>query len=406
MGVLIKNKKILIVTECFYPEEFKINDVALLWKDKGYDVDVLTMVPTYPESQVFDGYRNKLYQKEDWKGVRIYRVLSITGYSKSLFKKLLKYFVFMVNGSIAALFIGKKYDYVLGFNTGPLTAMLPAVLIRKLYKKPLTLWVQDIWPDSVYAYGFKKTRVLSFVLYKFVKFIHYNIDNIAISGRGFQSRLQPYTKDILTFNYLPNWADDLDMSLEPAKFGDDKVQFTFAGNIGRVQNLESIIKAFNGLDDEYAKRAQFNIIGSGSALEELKSLNTQSNIVFHGRKSRSKMSKYYKASDFLIVSLVDEPIFSVTVPAKTQTYISAKKPILAIIKGDTASIVRENNLGFTADPSNIDSIKNIFALAIDADENTLEKFAKNCDKLNKEVFNKDIIIDHLLRLTTTGKIDY
>jgi glycosyltransferase involved in cell wall biosynthesis len=403
LGVLIKNKKILIVTECFYPEEFKVNDVALSWKDKGYDVDVLTMVPTYPESHIFDGYKNKFYQKEDWRGINIYRVLSTTGYKESLFKKLLKYFVFMVNGSVVALFIGKKYDFIFGFNVGPLTAMLPAILIRKLYKKPLTLWVQDIWPDSVYAYGFKKTKVLSFVLDKFVKFIYYNIDNIAISGRGFKSILQSYTKDSLTFNYLPNWADNLDMSLDSANFGDDKVQFTFAGNVGTVQNLENIIKAFNSLSDEYAKRAQFNIIGTGSALEGLKSLNIQSNVVFHGRKPRNKMSKYYKASDFLIVSLVDEPIFSVTVPAKMQTYIYAKRPILAIIKGDTASIVRDNNLGYTADPNDIDNIKNIFVQAIDTDGNKIEEFTKNCNKLNKDVFNRDSIINHLLRLTTTGK---
>ena len=153
-------KKILIVTECFYPEEFKINDVALDWKNKGYDVDVLTMVPTYPASKVFDGYENKFYQKEKWQGINIYRVKAVTGYKTSLFKKLLKYFAFMISGSIVGLFIGKKYDYIFGFNMSALTGMMPAVVIKKLYKKPLTFWAQDIWPDSVYAYGFKFNKNL------------------------------------------------------------------------------------------------------------------------------------------------------------------------------------------------------------------------------------------------------
>jgi glycosyltransferase involved in cell wall biosynthesis len=358
------------------------------------------MVPTYPESKAFDGYKNKLYQKEIWQGVNIYRLKTVMGYKAILFKKILKYFVFMVGGSIVALFIGKRYDYVFGFNVGPLTAMLPAVIIRKFYKKPLTLWIQDIWPGSVYAYGFKKNKLLSFFLEKFVKFMYFNIDHVAISGKGFESMLRPYVKDGVIFNHSPNWADNLDMSLEPAELGDDKVQFTFAGNVGKMQNLENIIKAFNGLSDEHIKKVQFNIVGDGSKLVELKKLDTKVNVVFHGRKRRDEMVRYYMASDFLIVSLIDKPIFNVTVPAKIQTYIATKKPILAIINGDTADIVKGDNLGFTANPSNIDAIKDVFIQAIEADEVILKQFSENCDKLSKETYNKNTIIDGLLKLTT------
>ena len=126
------SKKILIVTECFYPEEFKINDVALSWKDKGYDVDVLTLTPTYPLGRPYPGYKNKIYLKDEWQGVNVYRVHATVGYKDSAFKKILKYLNFMVLGSIVSLFIGKKYDYVFGFNMSSLTGMLPAVLIRKL----------------------------------------------------------------------------------------------------------------------------------------------------------------------------------------------------------------------------------------------------------------------------------
>ena len=398
-------KKILIVTEYFYPEEFKINDIALSWKNKGYDVDVLTSIPTYPESKVFSGYKNKLYQKKIWQGINIYRLKTVTGYKEGLFKKILKYFIFMLIGSIVALCIGKKYDYVFGFNVGSLTAMLPAVIIRKFYKKPLTIWVQDIWPDSVYAYGFKKNKLLSFFLEKFVKFIYFNIDHLAISGKGFESLLRPYVNDGVFFKHSPNWADNLDMSKEPAELGDDKVQFTFAGNVGKMQNLENIIKAFNGLSDEHIKKVQFNIIGDGSELAKLKKLDTKVNIVFHGRKYRDEMARYYIASDFLIMSLIDEPIFNVTVPAKIQTYIATKKPILAILNGDTADIVKDNNLGFTADPSNIDAIKDVFIQSIEASEGKLKQFSENCDQLTKEVYSKNIIIDGLLKLTTKQQVE-
>ncbi|MGD9624405.1 MAG: glycosyltransferase family 4 protein [Arcobacter sp.] len=395
------SKKILIVTECFYPEEFKINDVALEWKKKGYEVGVLTMVPSYPVSQVFDGYENKWYQKDSWNGITIYRVKAVTGYKTSLFKKLLKYFAFMFTGSIVSLFIGKKYDYIFGFNMSALTGMMPAVIIKKLYNKPLTFWAQDIWPDSVYAYGFKKTKLLSYCLNKFVGFMHRSVDNIAISGKGFENKLKPYCNSNQLFHYLPNWADNLDMSMEPFKFSDDeKINFTFAGNIGKVQNLENIIKAYSALENEYLQKSQLNIIGDGSALEDLKILGSENkSIIFHGKKPRKDMAMYYKGSDFLIVSLIDKPIFSVTVPSKTQTYIAAKKPILAIINGDTSNIIKENNLGFTAHPNDMNEITNIFVQAINSTDEKRSEFIKNSEILTSTVFNQDKIIDKLLELT-------
>ena len=393
----MRKPSILIVTEVFFPEEFNINDVALSWKSKGYDVDVLTLAPTYPLGKVFSGYKNSFFRKDEYQGINIFRLRAVTGYRDSAIKKILKYINFMVFGSITAIFIGRRYDYVFGFNLGSLTDMLPAVVIRKLYKKPVMLWVQDVWPDSVYAYGFKKTRLISALLDAFVKFMHHNITAIAISSKGFESKLEPYIKKDLKFTYAPNWADDLDMDMNPIALSvTQKVHFTFAGNIGKVQNLENIISAFRLLSDEYQKKTQLNIIGDGSNLANLKKLsNNNPNIIFHGKQMRENMAKFYKASDFLIVSLIDEPIFSVTVPAKTQTYIAAKKPILAIINGDVADIVNDNNLGISVDPSNVGLIKEAFEKCIDAPENEKSEFTINNTKLLETTFNKDNIINRM-----------
>jgi glycosyltransferase involved in cell wall biosynthesis len=390
-------EKILIVTECFYPEEFKINDVALSWKDKGYDVDVLTLIPTYPLGKVFPGYKNSFFRKSGYQGVNIYRIRAVTGYRDSAFKKILKYINFMVFGSIAAIFLGRRYDYIFGFNLGSLTDMLPAVVIHKMYRKPTMFWVQDVWPDSVYAYGIKKTKILSNLLDAFVKFMYHNITDIAITSKGFESKLESYTKKGLKFNYAPNWADDLDMDMDPIVLSKtQKIHFTFAGNIGKVQNLENIINAFYLLPDKYKKESQLNIIGDGTNLISLKKLSSNNpNVIFHDKQTRKDMAKFYKASDFLIISLIDEPIFSVTVPAKTQTYIAAKKPILAIINGDVADIVNDNNLGICADPSNIALIKVAFEKCIDMSENEKSKFIINNDKLLKMTFDKDVVIANM-----------
>ena len=390
-------KRILIVTECFYPEEFKINDLALSWKNKGYCVDVLTLAPTYPLGVVFPGYKNSFFQKEEFQGINIFRLRAVTGYRDSSVKKILKYLNFMFFGAITSVIIGKKYDYVFGFNLGSLTDMLPVVLIGKLYKKRTMFWVQDVWPDSIYAYGFKKTRILSILLKSFVKLMHQNISVIAISSKGFEKKLEPYVKKGMKFNYAPNWADDLDLNsgfVTPRKT--KRVNFTFAGNIGKVQNLEKIIDAFCLLSDGYQEKSQLNIIGDGSNLINLKKLsNNNPNIIFHGKQDRDDMTEFYRFSDFLIVSLIDKPIFSATVPAKLQTYIAAKKPILAIIKGDSADIVNDNNLGISADPANVTLIKELFQKCIDMSEKEKSGFIINNDKLLETTFNKNRVMDKL-----------
>jgi glycosyltransferase involved in cell wall biosynthesis len=400
---LIKNKKILIITECFHPEEFRINDLSQSWSEKGFDIDVLTLVPTYPIGKVFSGYKNSLFQKDKYKKINIYRVYAITGYRDSTLKKYLKYINFMILGSVIGILIGRKYDFIFGYNISALTSMLPVVLIKKLYKKKTTLWAQDIWPDSLYAYSFKKTKIFSTFLDIFVKFIYRNTDTIVISSMGFKSKLKPYVHKDQIFHYLPNWADKLDNNSKLKNLGKFKetTHFTFAGNIGKLQNLENIINAYNLLPADYQFRSQLNIIGDGSNLDKLKLIaKNNSNIVFHGRKQSSEMAGYYKSSDFLIISLIDKPIFSAPVPSKTQTYIAAKKPILAIINGDTAEIVKNNNLGLHVNPSSIDDIADTFCKCIDMDKTERKKFIIKNDLLLDTEFNKKKIIESLLNIVT------
>lgn len=396
-------KRILIVTEYFYPEEFKVNEVALAWYKKGYEVDVLTQNPTYPYGKVFENYTNSWYSIDNYQGVKVYRVKAVTGYKDSLFKKLLKYFTFMSLGSFISLKIGKKYDYVFGFDVGPLTGMVPAVVLQKFYGIKVTLWVQDVWPDSVYAYGFKKRKFLTLTLNAFVRFVYKHTSYFAISGKGFKEKLEPYLVNKQKIQYLPNWGDNLNMDLSPFEFSKEKkIHFTFAGNIGKVQNLDIIIKAFGNLSDEYNNKAQLNLIGDGSHLEALKNLVKSKNIknvVFWGRKPREEIFSYLDGSDFLLVSLVDKPIFSLTVPAKIQTYIAASKPIMAVINGDAADIIEENNLGFVTHPNDKYLITQTFMKCIDCDEKKILDFTKNCEKLTSTVFNKNKVIDSLLNLT-------
>jgi glycosyltransferase involved in cell wall biosynthesis len=239
--------------------------------------------------------------------------------------------------------------------------------------------------------------VLSAFLNAFVKFIYHNITAIAISSKGFESKLEPYIKKGLKFVYAPNWASYSDINTPASVLNKAKKEhFTFAGNIGKVQNLENIVNAFQLLSKDYQKKAQLNIIGDGSNLEDIKLLSRNcSNIVFFGKKPREEVASFYESSNFLIVSLVDQPIFSSTVPSKLQTYIAAKRPILAIINGETADIVNDNNLGISVGPSNVCLIKDTFEKCIDMSKKEKDEFVINNDKLLKTTFNKDSIINNL-----------
>jgi glycosyltransferase involved in cell wall biosynthesis len=256
----------------------------------------------------------------------------------------------------------------------------------------------------VYAYGFKKTKLLESSLNIFVKFVYRHTSHFAISGQGFKNRILPYIDNNQDIEYLPNWADEFNKDLEAFTFSEEpRVHFTFAGNVGKVQNLDNIIEAFGLLSDTDLQKAQLNIIGDGSHLQDLKKQvkkNDLKNIIFWGRQPREEMYKYFRGSDFLIVSLVNKPIFSLTVPAKTQTYIAAGKPILAVISGDAADIIKDNNLGYYAQPDNIDDIKNTFIKCIHTSKEEINSFTQNCEHLTNTTFNKEKIIDSLLQLLT------
>lgn len=394
-------KKILIVTEYFYPEEFKINDLAFRWAEQGYEVHVLTQNPTYPFGEVFSDYKNSWFATEIHQGIKVYRVKAITGYKTNLFNKLLKYFTFMILGSVVALKIGKKYDYVFGFDVGALTGMLPAIMIQKVYKKPVMLWVQDIWPDSVYSYGFKKTKIKELLLNTFVRFVYRNVTKFAISSKSFEQKIQPFLKKTTPILFAPNWADPIDTTLLPFQFSlDKKTHFTFAGNIGQMQNLDNIIEAYLALSLDELQHSQLNIVGDGSYLEELKNKVPENKIPyihFYGRQPREIIFQYLSGSDFLIVSLKNDPIFSLTIPGKVQTYIAAKKPILGIIEGETAHLIEEYELGMTANPNDLIEIKLLFSQAIIMNETNRDNFTKNSSVLTNTLFAKDVIIDSLLK---------
>ena len=393
-----KNNSVLIITERFYPEEFGINDLAQAWQAKGYEVAVLTQLPSYPFDKVYEGYENKLFQTEKWQGIKIYRVFSLMGYKKGMILKILNYLCFAFFSSFVSLFIGKRYDRLFVYHTGPLTQAIPAVLIKKNFGNKFYIWTLDIWPDTVYAYGFKKRALSKKLLDSFVKIVYKNCETVFVSCKGFKQKIQKYVPDARII-FSPQWApDDLNFDrVTPHDSLKRGFNFTFAGNIGKVQNLENVIRGF-ALAAQSNGQINLNIIGDGSNLENLKNIVKEENIgnvFFWGRKPLKEMPRWFEGSDVLIISLIDQPIFSLTVPAKFQAYLASGKPIFCVMKGEVADLTINNKIGFVAQPDNIDDIKAGFEKFLSAPKQELQAFGSNMKSLLGNEFDRNKIIGQM-----------
>jgi glycosyltransferase involved in cell wall biosynthesis len=394
-------KRILIIGEVFYPEDFIINDLVQEWDAYGYEIEVLTRTPSYPFGKPYGGYKNKIYQKTKFGNVIVHRIPIINGYHKNNCLKILNYINFVFWTTSIAILIGWKFDKIFVYQTGPLTIAIPAIIIHKIYRKKVILWIQDLWPDTVYAYGFKKRTVLKTALNAFVKFVYSNCEEILVSCEGFKNRINYYVpgKSIIT---APNWPL-IDSSISKAidiKLSNDKFNFTFAGNIGKVQNLENILLGYN-LFNKKGFKSQLNIVGDGSFLTGLKKIaedNSINNIVFWGRKALSDMPGYFKASDVLILSLVDNPIYELTIPSKFAAYITTGKPIMGVIGGVTKDLIERNNIGFTAVPSDIELISACFEAFMTQSQTNLYEMKTNALNLLNNEFSKNLIVNRITKI--------
>jgi len=365
----------------------------------------LTQVPSYPFAKVFQGYSNQFFQSTQWNDIKIWRFFTIPGYRDSLFLKLLNYFSFAVVSTIVALFIGRKYDRIFVYDTGPLTVALPAFLLKNLYKKHVTIWVQDIWPDMVYAYGFRKRKCLSFFLDNLVSFIYKGCDLVFISCEGFRCRVAAYAPK-KPIHFFPNWPviNQGDLAASKEIKLSEKFNFTFAGNIGKHQDLTPIIKGF-GLARKVNPDIQLNMVGDGSEVKCLKKLVEKKKIegvIFYGRQKQSDMPGYFVASDAMLISLREKPIFKLTVPAKFQAYLAFEKPIFCIMSGEVKNMVEKYQIGLCSDHENIEDIRDGFLKFYSMKDN-LESFASNSRVLLNDVYDKKKIMGNMTELVLKGE---
>lgn len=353
--------RILVIVERFYPEDFLVNDLVAAWKAAGDEVEVLTQVPSYPLDKIYDGYKNKRYQvTREFHDIPVHRVSTIFGYNKSVARKMLNYIHFGWRTFWWAVWHGKKYDRVFVYHTAALLMASSVFAFKGLWRKPISIWTQDLWPDAVWGFGFKKTRLREFLLNGFVRSIYKRCDRIMVSCRGFTGRIKELCKRDAEF--VPQWDTmpeaDLEVARKRVRKPGEPIVFMFAGNLGKPQNLPNVLEGFAkaGLTD-----AELHFVGGGVMLEPLKETVEKggiANVVFHGRQPRSDMPKWYAKADVLIISLTEA--YELTLPGKFQSYIRTGKPLLGALLGDAKEMIDEEELGRTAAPGDVDAIAAAF----------------------------------------------
>jgi len=340
--------RVLIVSQYFHPENFRINEVVRTLIEKGIKVEVLTGKPNYPEGVFFPGYRAWGCQTEELFRAKVYRVPMVARGSRSAIWLALNYLSFVLSGLLFApwLLRRQKYDAVLVYGVSPALQALPALFIGWLKNARVAVWVQDLWPESLQATGYVHNRWALAGVRQVVRFIYRHTDLLLVQSKGFEapvSALVPGKRVV----YFPNsveaiFSDPPDVPLPEMSALDEGFAVMFAGNVGAGQAVEVIVEAAELLKD--VPQIRFVVFGQGSRwdwMREQVKARGLSNLHLPGRFPVNTMPGLMQKAGALLVTLADEPIFAMTVPNKVQAYMASGRPILACLNGEGARLVAE-----------------------------------------------------------------
>ena len=347
-----KQRRVLLVTQYFYPENFVINDLAFELAKKGYKVDALVSVPNYPEGEYFKGYGLFRKRFETIKGVRVYRAFQIPrGKKGGNIRLSLTYISYMVSATLWSLFLSlfKTYDSIIVFQMSPITQAVPAIVLGCLRKIPVYTWVLDIWPDS--ATSTLSGKLKTFVnnpLSRITEFVYKHSHKILISSKGMADLVSRKHDFSAKIQYMPNWAKDFSVkeksSLPSLPEG---FKIMMAGNLGEGIGVEDVIACVEALSD--LKDLHFIFLGGGSKQQYLKEyFQHNENVHVLGRYPAEAMPSFFSQADAMFLSLqkTEYEFLEVTVPARLQAYMSASKPVFAMIGSGATEIIKEADCGF------------------------------------------------------------
>lgn len=356
----ITSLRILVVTQCFYPDIYAVNDIVEEMVKRGHKVTVLTGLPDYTTSKIPPEYRHGKRRHEHYKGADVYRVQTIARHHGPIWRSL-NYLSFVVTGSLRAWtqdFTKTEagFDVIYVWEVSPVTMAVPAIRLAKRYRKPLFLYCMDIWPECVKAMGITESNPAFPLIHAWSRLIYNACDHIAVSSKPFFTYLEKTNRVPLSrMSYLPQYADDKLLRSDFTKQPDGHVDFLFIGNIGKAQKLDCLIRAMSVFrekkDDSssVANKVTLHIVGGGSDEERIRELahrlGLTDRIRFYGPKPAAEAVQYYKKADVCVLTLDGSTHIGDTLPGKLQTYMAAGKPVIAAANGATKEVIEESRCG-------------------------------------------------------------
>ncbi|MNJ19144.1 putative glycosyl transferase [compost metagenome] len=355
--------RVLLLTQWFDPEPtFKGLVFARELVAQGFEVEVVTGFPNYPGGKLYPGYRVKLLQREVIDGVKVTRVPLYPSHGQSGIGRVLNYVSFAASSLLYGLFGAKKPDVIYAYHP-PLTVGIAAACIRLLRRVPVVYDIQDMWPDTLRATGMfsneKALRIVSGVC----DWVYNRVDQVVVLSPGFKRLLIERNVPACKIDVIYNWcAEDMVCApdaAQPANFPDvSRFRILFAGNMGKAQSLEAVMAAAQLLKAR-APEVIFVFLGGGvevARLQEMAKASGLDNVTFLPGVPMTDVGAYLAHADALLVHLKKDPLFTITIPSKTQAYMAAGKPLLMAVDGDAADLVREAGCGVVSESENPESI--------------------------------------------------
>lgn len=384
--------KILIVSQYYYPEPFRVHEICEELVHRGHSVTVITSIPNYPDGNIYSGYKQCDFE-ECIKGVKVIRC-GIRPRKKGYINLFLNYISFWIKASNQIKRVNEKFDVVYSYQLSPITSSKPAVTFARKRKIPSLLYCLDIWPESIVGqipesnHIFKLTRYISEKIYT-------GFDKVVVTSPSFINYLEKVCcvrHEVMT--YIPQHASDF--GLKENIHQSECVNFMFLGNVGESQNVEGLMHAISKVDSSLSFKA--HIVGSGSRIDEVmklsKTLSVEDRVIFHGRQPKERMPEYYQIADVCVVSLRNEGVVGWTIPGKLQEYMSAGKAILGCIDGDAKTIIEEAQCGVCCEAENIDDYADCIVQLIN-EKHKIKEYGSNARKYYLEHFTLKKHVDAL-----------
>jgi colanic acid biosynthesis glycosyl transferase WcaI len=351
--------KILILTQWFEPEPtFKGLLFARELVARGHEVEVLTGFPNYPGGKVYPGYKIQPWLREEIDSIRIIRVALYPSHDNSGIRRIINYVSFALSAAVFGSALVRTPDVVYAYHP-PITVGLAAMALGFFHRVPFVYDIQDLWPDTVAVSGMLSNRAALKILSKVCAVVYQRSGHIVVLSPGFKKRLMERGVSTNKIDIIYNWCDEKAMKVDydheiRLATGADRFSLLFAGTMGTAQGLDSVLEAAQ-ICQTTAPAAEFIFIGGGVERERLEEMSRSmklDNVRFLPRQPMQAMGIILGGADALLVHLKNDPLFRITIPSKTQAYLSAGKPIVMGVSGDAAELVERSHAGVICEPGN------------------------------------------------------